>query len=43
MAWGSEGRGTGFTALNTDPVAARNEARATLQRQEAARAFPNAP
>lgn len=31
MAWGkgSEGRGTGFTALNTDPVAARNEARAT--------------
>ena len=31
MAWGkgSEGRGTSFTAKNPDPVAARNEARAT--------------
>jgi hypothetical protein len=31
MSWakGSKGRGTGFTALNPDPVAARNEARAT--------------
>ena len=31
MAWakGSKGRGTGFTALNPDPVTARNEARAT--------------
>jgi hypothetical protein len=31
MAWGkgSKGRGTSFTAKNPDPVAARNEARAT--------------